>query len=182
MRPMEAKVKAVKEFNQLKTKKDVHAFLGLCGYYRRVMATFSTIATPLLNLTQKEMPNRVIWTEQLEISFQELKDMLTNFPVLSTPIWGKEFILQTDASNSGIGYVLSQQDDMGDEHPIANGSRKLLPRETKYSVIEREGLTIVEGVKHFKMYLEGVPFRIETDHNPIIQLSQLKDSHGRIAK
>ena len=71
---------------------------------------------------------------------------------------------------------------MGDEHPIAYGSRKLLPRETKYSVIEREGLAIVEGVKHFRVYLEGVPFRIETDHNPLTQLSQLKDSHGRIAR
>ena len=78
--------------------------------------------------------------------------MLTNYPVLSIPIWGKEFILQTDASNSGIGYVLGQQDDMGDEHPIAYGSRKLLPRETKYLVIEREGLAIVEGVKHFRVY------------------------------
>ena len=118
MRPMEAKVKAVKEFKQPKTKKDVRVFLGLCGYYRRFIATFSTIATPLSNLTQKEMPNRVIWTEQLETSFQELKDMLTNYPVLSTLIWEKKFILQTDASNSGIGYVLSQQDDMGDEHPL----------------------------------------------------------------
>ena len=44
---------------------------------------------------------------------------------------------------------------MGDEHPIAYGSRKLLPRETKYLVIEREGLAIVEGVKHFRVYLEG---------------------------
>ena len=118
----------------------------------------------------------------METSFQKLKDMLTNYPVLSTPIWGKEFILQTDASNSGIGYVLSQQDNKDDEHPIAYGSRKLLPKETKYSVIECEGLAIVEWGKHFRVYFEGVPFRIETDHNPLTQLSQLKDSHGRIAR
>ena len=79
VRPMEAKVKAVKESKKPKTKKDVRAFLGLCGYYHRFIATFSTIATPLSNLTRKEMPNRVIWTEQLETSFQELKDMLTNY-------------------------------------------------------------------------------------------------------
>ncbi len=71
---------------------------------------------------------------------------------------------------------------MGDEHPIAYGTRKLLPRETKYSVIEHEGLAIVEGVKHFRVYLEGVPFRIEPDHNPLTQISQLKDSHGCIAR
>ena len=110
---------AVKEFKQPKTKKDERDFLGLCGYYRRFIASFSTIATPLSNLTRKEMPNRVIWREQLVTSFQELKDMLTNYLLLSTPIGGKEFIFQTDALNSGIGYVLSQQDGMRDEHPIA---------------------------------------------------------------
>ena len=53
--------------------------------------------------------------------------------------------------------------------------------ETKYSVIERMGLAIVEGIKHFRVYLEGVPFRIETDHNLLSHLSQLKDSHRCIA-
>ena len=127
------------------------------------------------------MPNRVIWTEQLETSFQELKDMLTNYPLLSTPIWGKEFILQTDASNSGIGYGQVNKTARETNTPLP-GSRKLLPRETKYSVIDHEGLSIVEGVKHFRVYLEGVPFRIKTDHNPLTQLSQLKDGHGCIAR
>ena len=49
-------------------------------------------------------------------------------------------------------------------------------------MIECEGLAIVEGVKHFRVYLEGVPIRIETDPNPHTQLLQLKDSHGRIAR
>ena len=62
------------------------------------------------------------------------------------------------------------------------GSRKLLPREMNYSAIEREGLAIVEGVKHFRVYLEGIHFTIETDHNPLTHLSRLKDSHGHIAR
>ena len=90
--------------------------------------------------------------------------------------------MQTDTSNTGVGYILSKHDDDGDEHPIAFGSRKLLPREMNYSAIEREGLAIVEGVKHFRVYLEGIHFTIETDHNPLTNLSRLKDNHGRIAR
>ena len=119
---------------------------------------------------------------QLETSFQKLKDSLTNYPVLHTPVWGKEFILQTDASNTGVGYILNQLDDDGDEPPIAFVSRKLLPREMNYSAIKREGLAIVDGVKHFRVYLEGIHFTIETDHNPLTYLSQLKENHGRIAR
>ena len=74
----------------------------------------------------------------------------------------------------------NQQDDREDKQPFVYGSRKLLPRETKHSVIELEVLTIVEGVKHFRVYLEGVPFWIETDHNPFTQRSQLKDSYDAL--
>ena len=118
MRPMEAKVNAVRVFKQPKTKKDIRAFLELCGYYRRFIPDFSTIATPLSDQTKKDKPNKVIWSIQLETSFQKLKDSLTNYPELHTPVWGKEFILQTGASNTGVGYILSQHDDDRDEHPI----------------------------------------------------------------
>ena len=78
--------------------------------------------------------------------------------------------------------VLSQGGSDGEEHPIAYGSRKLLPREQRYSAIEREALAIVAGVKHFRTYLEGMSFQIETDHNPLTHLFTLRDSHGRLAR
>ena len=115
-------------------------------------------------------------------AFEWLKNSLSNYPILSTPIWSKPFILQTDASDTGIGFVLSQKDELGDEHPIAYGSRKLLARETHYSTIEKEALAIVEGTRHFRVYLEGIPFTIETDHNPLTHMARLKDSHGRLAR
>ena len=61
IKPMECKVIAVKEFQQQRSKKDVRAFLGLCGYYRKFIKQFSTIAMPLTELTQKSMPNKVKW-------------------------------------------------------------------------------------------------------------------------
>ena len=101
---------------------------------------------------------------------------------MTTPDWTRKFILQTDASTTGLEYVLSQKDQDEEEHPVAYGSKKLLPGEQKYLVIEREGLDIVQGIKHFRTYLQGTTFQIETDHDKQTRLSNLKDSHGRLAR
>ena len=69
----------------------------------------------------------------------------------------------------------------GEEHSVAYRSRKLLPREQKYLAIEKEALTIVSGIKHYRTYLEGTEFQVETDHDPLSRLSNLKDSHERLA-
>ena len=111
-----------------------------------------------------------------------LKSLLTQALILSTPDWSKPFILQTDASAVGLGYVLSQINELGEEHPIAFASKKLFPSEHNYSTIEREALAIVKGIKHFQKYLQAVQFKVQTDHNPLTYYSNLKDSHGRLAR
>ena len=144
--PMECKVEAVKTFKQPKTKKDFRSFLGLCGYYRKFIPNFSSITTPLSDLTKKSMPKQVKWNEKCDKAFIELKEVT------------------------------------GEEHPITFASKKLLQSERNYSAIEREALTIVQGVKYFRTYLQGSKFTIETDHNPLTQLGNLKDSHGRLVR
>ena len=78
--------------------------------------------------------------------------------------------------------MLSQRNQDGEEHPVAYGSRKLLPREQKYSAIEREALAIISGIKHYRTYLEGTEFQVETDYDPLTRLSNLNDSYGRLAR
>ena len=90
--------------------------------------------------------------------------MLTSTPVLSSPNFEQTFILQTDASNYGVGAVLSQADAEGLDHPVAFFSRKLLDREQKHSTIEKECLAIKLPVNAFQVYLLGRPFVIQTDH------------------
>ena len=182
VKPMDCKVSAVKNFREPQTKKDVRSFLGICGYYRKFVPNFSTVAAPLSELTRKNMPKKVIWTTKCDQAFLELKEALTRAPILMTPDWTLPFILQTDASSTGLGYVLSQVNFKGEEHPIAFASKKLLPSERNYSAIEREALAIVKGIKHFRTYLEGTTFTIQTDHNPLTHLGNLKDSHGRLAR
>ena len=182
VRPMDCKVASVRDFKVPLTKKDVRSFLGLYGYYRKFMPNFSTMVTPLTELTKKRMPNKVKWTTQCDHAFSELKEALTRAPILVTPDWNLPFILQTDASATGLGYVLSQVNGKGEEHPIAYASKKLLASEKIYSAIEREALAIVKGIKHFRTYLEGSTFTVQTDHNPLTHLGNLKDSHGRLAR
>ena len=73
-------------------------------------------------------------------AWQRLKDLLCSAPVLKSPDFSQPFILQTDASERGVGAVLSQEDNMGKDHPVAYYSKKLLPREVRYSTVEKECL------------------------------------------
>ena len=89
------------------------------------------------------------------------------------------FILRTDASNVGIGAVLLQKQNEV-KFPVAYASKKLLPRETRYSVIERECLALVWGIKRFQMY--GAEFQVETDHCPLIYMQNTKLTNSRVMR
>ena len=89
-------------------------------------------------------------------------------------------MLQTDASDRGVGAVLSQIRSDGGEHPIAYYSRKLLPREERYSTVEKECLAVKLGIQAFRVYLLGRPFRIQTDHRSLVWLDRLKESNTRL--
>ena len=126
---MQCKVMAVKNFSQPQTKKQIRSFLGFCGYYQKFIPNFSTKASPLSDLTKKDILKTVRWTPKCETAFHQLKEALLKTPVLMTPDWSRPFVLQTDASSTGLGFVLKQIDEKGNEHPLAFGSKKLLPRE-----------------------------------------------------
>ena len=129
VRPISAKVAAIRDYAAPQTKKDVRSFLGLCGYHRKFIADFAAVATPLSTLTRKGEPNKVNWRDKCEVAFKQLKESLMQAPILVTPDWSLPFVLQTDASATGLGYVLSQINAKGEEHPIAYASKKLLQSE-----------------------------------------------------
>ena len=113
VQPEESKVKAVKQFPTPVTKKEVRTFLGMTGYYRKFIEGYATVAAPLTDLTRKNSPNRVKWTPACEAGFQKLKSCLCFTPVLRSPDFDRTFIVQTDASNRGVGAVLSQVGEDG---------------------------------------------------------------------
>ena len=81
---------------------------------------------------------QVQWTEECDRAFNKLNQQLCSAPVLSSPDFSRPLVLQTDASERGVGAVLSQHSDQGEDHPIAYFSKKLLPREERYSTIDKK--------------------------------------------
>ena len=103
-------------------------------------------------------------------------------PILKVVDPTKPCVLQTDASEQGLGAVLSQTTKNGEEYPVAFASRKFLPREKNYSVIEKECLAIVWSLQVFHVYLYGQEFCIETDHQPLSWLERMKNSNQRLTR
>ena len=179
--PNPVKVEAILKAKRPTTKSQVRSFLGLAGYYRKFIPNFAGTATVLTDLTRKGQPNKVSWNSAHETAFQSLKEVLSKQPILCMPDLGKPFILRTDASNEGLGAVLLQEMD-GSKLPVAYASRKLLPREVRYSVVEKECLGVVWGIQKFHSFLYGRQFTLETDHMPLVYLNKAKDSNGRLMR
>ena len=185
VRPQEDKIQAIRDAPRPSTKRQIKSFLGLAGFYRRFIPNFSSIASPLTDLTKKNRPNSIKdWQDHHERAFQTLKNRLTSSPILRLPVFqeGKPFVLRTDASDIGLGAVLLQDFEGEGRLPIAYASKKLLPRERNYSVIEKECLGIIWGVKKFRKYLYGVEFLLETDHKPLSYMQTAKVLNPRIMR
>jgi len=179
VKPLPSKIEAVSFYPVPGTKKQVCTFLGLTGYYRKFMPNYAEIAAPLTDLTRKSVPTQVLRTTSCNEAFLKLKELLCSRPVLNTPDFDCPFVLQTDASNRRVGAVLTQVEDTGEEHPIAYYSRKLLPREERYSEVEKECLAIQLGVQAFRVYLLGQEFTIQTDHRCLEWLDRMKCDNAR---
>ena len=173
------KILAVKSFPVPKSVKDVRSFLGLCNYYRRFVEGFAKIASPLNRLTRKDVA--FVWSPECETAFNSLKNRLCSPPILAYPDFERPFHLYTDASQSALGYILSQTIE-GREHVISYGGRELNLAEKRYSTTEREALAVVDGIKRYRPYLSGAKFYVHTDHGSLSWLMNVKDPTGRLAR
>ena len=105
-----------------KTRKQAKGFLGLAGFYRRFIDNFADISTPISNTTSTK--TKFEWSPEANVAFEKLKTFLTTTPVLANPDFSKKFYIHCDASDYGIGAVLVQKNDAGEEQPIAYISKK----------------------------------------------------------
>ena len=106
VRPEEVRVQAVMNFTWPRTKKQVRSFLGITGYYRKFIQNYASVASPLTDLTRKTQPSKVTWTPECATVFEQLKQALCSSPVLKSPEFDWPFLLETDASDRGVGAVL----------------------------------------------------------------------------
>ena len=176
IKPNPKKLDAIEKFPLPKTIKEIQGFLGLTGYYRKFIHDYAKIAKPMTIYLKKD---KIINTNDKEYnkSFNELKKLISNDPILIYPDFNKTFTLTTDASNFALGAVLSQ-----DKKPICFASRTLNAHEINYSTIEKELLAIVWATKQFRHYLYGRQFIIKTDHRPLVWLSNLKEPNSKMQR
>nr|KAG5702247.1 hypothetical protein BaRGS_030602 [Batillaria attramentaria]KAG5708459.1 hypothetical protein BaRGS_026186 [Batillaria attramentaria] len=169
------KVSAVTNWQEPTSEKDLRAFLGLTGYYRRFVPKYAQVAAPLhalLNKTQGSGRRKGLtgWNQHCSEAFQELKRRLTTAPVLGYPDFTRPYVLEIDASFQGLGAVLSQEQD-GRKVVIGYASRGLREKEhsmRRYSSMKLELLALRWAItEKFRDLLQGTNFVVYTDNNPL---------------
>lgn len=180
-RPQQDKVDKILSLSQPSTKKQVQSLLGMLGYYRKFIPNFATLSFPLTELTKDGKSSKIQWSPQCDEALKQIQKCFSNSPILILPDLNDMFTIRCDASDTGIGAVLLQWRD-GLLRPCAFASRKLLERERRYPIIEREGLAIVFAVKKFQRYLHFSRFIIETDHKPLQCMQAKKTTNSRIMR
>lgn len=174
-----SKVEPLLQYIAPKNIQGLRRLIGMASWYRRFIPNFADRIRPLTSLLKKG--RTFLWGEEQERALQDIKSTLTTEPVLARPDFSKEFVLQTDASSTGVGAVLTQYFD-GVDRVIAYASRSLSRSEENYSVTEKECLAVLWAVRKFRPYIEGYRFTVITDHASLKWLNNLKNPTGRLAR
>ena len=168
LHPLPGKLEAIVKAPAPKSITELKAFIGLMNYYSKFVPNLASLLHPLYQLLGKSVPWS--WTPERQAAFDGAKKLLTAANVLIHFDPQKDLVLACDASNYGLGAVLSHRFPDGSERPIAFASRTLSAAECRYSQIEKETLACVFGIKKFHVYLYGRTFKLVTDHKPLLFL------------
>jgi hypothetical protein len=159
------KVEVVASWPVPSNVKDLRGFLGLAGYYRKFVRNFGIIAKPLTELLKKGV--LFVWTSVHDEAFSALKQSLVSASVLALPDFSRQFVIETDASSSGIGAVLLQNG-----HSLVYVSKALGTRNRGLSTYEKEYLAILMAVDKWRHYIQHAKFLIYSDHRSLSHLTE----------
>ena len=151
------------------------------SYFRKFIRNYAQVAKPLTDLTRGN-PQKIVWSKTAQDSLDHLKKNLTSEPILSLPDFQTgQFVVTTDASNKGIGVILSQIIN-GEERVIAYASRTLTAGESNYYATQLELLSIIHHLDKFRNYLVGRKFKLRSDHKSLQYLQTFKKPSGILAR
>lgn len=154
------KIRSIQEWPRPRNATEVRSFLGLAGYYRRFVQGFANMAQSMTKLTGKNV--KFVWTDECELSFSRLKEMLTSAPILALPEMDKPYVVYTDASITGLGCVLMQEGKV-----IAYASRQLRKHEGNYPTHDLEMGAVIFALTTWRSYLYGAKVQVYTDHKSL---------------
>ena len=162
--PETTKVKKILEWKPCESVTDARAFIGVCVYYRIWIKDFSRIASPIYALMKKGA--KFNWGEKQTEAMETLKKALTEAPALVKLQYGEGagvIYLTVDASLTGWGAVLQQEDENGKRHPVRYESGLWNSAQQKYDATKRECRGAITAMKKLRGDLYGVHFILETD-------------------
>ncbi|XP_076065309.1 uncharacterized protein LOC143039317 [Oratosquilla oratoria] len=183
VQPIAAKITAILQYPAPSDKKGVMRLLGMVGYYRRFCPNFSSVVAPLTDLLSTKTSFK--WTQACQDSFESVKALLANAPVLRAPDLQRPFTIHVDASEVGAGAVLLQE---GEEdrvlHPVCYFSKKFLKAQRNYATIEKEALALIMALEAFRVYVGSTvhPVQVFTDHNPLTFVERMKNTNQRLLR
>lgn len=192
LKPNPKKIESIQNYPEPRNLKELRAFLGLSGYYRRFVKNYAKIAKPLTRYLKGENGHRQISKNESKNfnitldnegkkAFKLLKEILSSEDVLAFPDFNKPFLLTTDASNKAIGAVLSQNFHDG-ERPITFISKTLSSTEENYATNEKEMLAIVWALHTLRNFIYGHKVVIYTDHQPLTFTISPKNNNAKLKR
>ena len=174
VKPTQNKVEAINKFPVPQNIKSLQEFIGMVTYYHRFLPGIAHILAPLHGaLKGKLKQKKLSWNPALQKSFDTAKEAVSKAVLLSFPTRDARLQLHTDASDVAIGAALQQMTPHGPA-PIAFFSRKLSDTEQRYCTFDRELLAVYAAIRHFRHFVEAVPFEIFTDHMPLVDAIKKK--------
>ena len=179
IQPLDDKVEAITNAPAAKSVSELKSYLDMINYYQKFLPNLSSVLAPLHELLCKE--NRWHWGKKQMQAFQKCKDFLKSTRLLVHYDSQKKLTLACDASQYGLGAVLSYRMDDDSEGPIAYASRTLSNTERNYSNLDREALALVFGVNKFHQYIYGRHFSLLTGHKPLESLFNEKKATPTMA-
>ena len=175
--PHPSKVEAIRIFQKPNTIKDLRRFLGMINFYHTYIPSAAELLAPLTSMLSgghgKNSKVKLHWTSTTEKAFEKAKQLLSDKTMLHYPDPDAEISIATDASDQAVAGVLQQRVD-GHFKPISYFSKKLEQSQMKYSTFSKELLAIYLSIKYFRHYIEGKPFYVLTDHQPLLRAMHKK--------
>ena len=183
IKPSQRHIDSILKMGPQRTKQGVRALLGMIHYHANMIPNVADITRDLTELLKRNVPDKNIpWAAKHSYALQQIKNVLLSKPVLVAPKFDRGFILMCDATQFTIAGILSQADDNGVERNLGYYSRKLIPREINFSVIEKECLAVLASVIHWHQWIWGYPVQIRTDHSSLRYLSSAAKHNSRLAR